>query len=293
VNFKRLFAAGLAAGLGLAVAPAFAAPTGPLCRTDPLAPAVTPRVEIDATPDASGRPARFGAMQYPRTPLGPMRIALTIDDGPNGKNHDRVLDILDKHCLKASFFFVGYLSEARPDLVRETAARGHVIGTHSLTHPDNLRRLSAAGQAAQIDGGFLAAQRALQSAPPAQQAALAPFFRFPGLNDSAAMLQYLGRRRIAVFSAEFGTDDWKGISAEEIKRRGLNEAAQTHGGIVIVHESRPHTVEALDDLITQFERRGYSFVLLAPKPGDHDKAAAAPGAVLKALPVGAEVGKGR
>jgi len=275
-----LFGAVLGAALGLACT----ASAAPLCRTDPLAPAITPRIEIDTRPDASGRAVRYGALQYPRAPLGPMKIALTIDDGPDPTNHIRVLDILDKHCLKATFFFVGYLANNRPDLVRETAARGHVIGTHSLTHPDNLRRLSAARQALQIDGGFEASQKALEGSSPQLQTALAPFFRFPGLNDSPAMLAYLGQRHIAVFSSEFGTDDWKGISSAEIERRGLKEAAETHGGVVIVHESRPHTVEALDDLITQFEQRGYSFVLLAPTPAAHGDAASTPGAVLKALP---------
>ena len=52
-----------------------------------LAPAITPRVEIGAAPDASGRAVRYGSLQYPRTPLGAMKIALTIDDGPDGKNH--------------------------------------------------------------------------------------------------------------------------------------------------------------------------------------------------------------
>ena len=275
----------LAGGLFLICAANAAAATQ-ACRTDPLAPAVTPRVEIDTHPDASGRAVRYGGLQYPRTPLGPMKIALTIDDGPDPTNHIRVLDILDKHCLKATFFFVGYLANNRPDLVRETAARGHVIGTHSLTHPDNLRRLSSSRQADQNRRrlrGF--AEGRWRGSSPQLQAALAPFFRFPGLNDSPAMLAYLGQRHIAVFSSEFGTDDWKGISSAEIERRGLKEAASSGGGVVIVHESRPHTVEALDDLITQFEKRGYAFVLLAPAPGAHGEAASAPGALLRPVPV--------
>ena len=259
------------------------ASAAPACRTDSLAPAATPRVEIGTAPDAYGRAVRFGSLQYPRSPLGAMKIALTIDDGPDARNHGRVLDILEKHCLKATFFFVGELANARPELVRDTAARGHVIGTHSLTHPDNMRRLSHARQQIQIDGGFEAAQRALQDQPPELQAALAPFFRFPGLNDSPAMLAYLGQRHIAVLSSEFGADDWKGISSAEIERRALKEAAQSKGGVLILHESRPNTVAVLDDLITQFEKRGYSFVLLAPTADARGDAAAAPGALLKPL----------
>jgi len=147
-----------------------------------------------------------------------------------------------------------------------------------------MRRLSQARQDAQIEGGFDAAQRALQDSPPELQAALAPFFRFPGLNDSPYMLAYLGQRHIAVLSSEFGADDWKGISSAEIERRALKEAASSSGGVVILHESRPNTVAVLDDLITQFEKRGYSFVLLAPTPEARGEAASAPGALLKPLP---------
>jgi len=260
-------------------------PTAPAtCPTDPLAPATTPKLAFDNRPDAAGRAARYGTLQYPRGPIARMQVALTIDDGPDAALHERVLDILDKHCLKATFFFVGILANARPDLVRETAARGHTIGTHSLTHPDNMRRLSAASQDLQITGGFQAAENALETTPAGQRAALAPFFRFPGLNDSPAMLAYLGQRNIAVFSADFGTDDWKGISSSEIERRGLRDAAESGGGVVIVHESRPHLVETLDDLITQLERRGYSFVQLTPTPSGGALAASAPGALLHPAP---------
>ena len=250
------------------------------CPTDPLAPAVTPSVEFDSRPDASGMPARYGALQYPRGPIAPMQVALTIDDGPDAANHARVLDILDRHCLKAAFFFVGWYASARPDLVRYTAARGHTIGTHSFTHPNNLRRLSRDGQIHQISQGFYAAQSALASAPPAQRARLAPFFRFPGLNDSPGMLAWLGQRRIAVFSSDFGADDWKGISTAEIERRALKEAAQSRGGVLILHETRIHTVQGLDQLITDFEKRGYRFVQIAPKPGAREAAASAPGALI-------------
>jgi peptidoglycan/xylan/chitin deacetylase (PgdA/CDA1 family) len=263
--------------------PSVLSPTA-VCPTDPLAPAVTPRVAFDNRPDAAGLAARYGALQYPRGPIAPMQIALTIDDGPDSVLHEQVLDILDKHCLKAAFFFVGALASARPDLVRETAARGHTIGAHSLTHPNNMRRLPASTQDLQIDAGFQAVEKALEASPPDQRARLAPFFRFPGLNDSPAMLSYLGQRYIAVFSADFGADDWKGISAAEIERRGLRDAAESGGGVLIVHESRVHLVETLDDLITQLERRGYRFIQLTPTPGGSALAASASGPLLSPTP---------
>jgi peptidoglycan/xylan/chitin deacetylase (PgdA/CDA1 family) len=271
-----------AAAPGVLAAPPADAPavTGGRCPTDPLAPAVTPQVVFDSTPRADGSAARYGTLQYPRGPIKPYEIAITIDDGPDAALHQRVLDILDKHCIKAAFFFVGRYVYLHPEMVRASAARGHTVGTHSLTHPNNLRRYSHETEAAQIRGGFVAAEAALASAPPEDRARLAPFFRFPGLNASPWMLDYLGARRIAAFSSDFGTDDWRGISSAEIGRRAIRYANQARGGVVIVHETRPHMVEELSELITIWEKQGYRFVQVVPAPGAREQAEKAPDALL-------------
>lgn len=61
-------------------------------------------------------------------------VWLTIDDGPSDDT-PAVLDLLDAHGAKATFFLVGARAAARPELVREIVARGHGIGNHSQTHP--------------------------------------------------------------------------------------------------------------------------------------------------------------
>ena len=245
-----------------------AAVAGPACPTDSLAPLSTPKVPLEVQPRAAGAAASYGGMQYRRTPgLGPRDIALTIDDGPNPQVTPLVLKVLAKHCLKVTYFLVGWYAHAYPDLVRQEAAAGHFIGTHTFSHPDNLRRLTAAQAEAEITDGFKAAQGALASGTPAEKARLAPFFRFPGLNDTAELSQWLAARRIAVVGADFGANDWMNISPQGIEHRALIEAAETHGGILILHDSHMHTAEALDELITRFEQQGYRFVQLVPAPG--------------------------
>lgn len=69
-----------------------------------------------------------------RLPIGDRRVWLTIDDGPSHETR-AVLDLLDAHGARATFFLVGERAAARPDDVREIVRRGHGIGNHSATHP--------------------------------------------------------------------------------------------------------------------------------------------------------------
>jgi peptidoglycan/xylan/chitin deacetylase (PgdA/CDA1 family) len=63
-------------------------------------------------------------------------IALTFDDGPNPAATPRLLDILDSHGARGTFFLIGRWCRACPAIVREIAARGHAIGNHTDTHPN-------------------------------------------------------------------------------------------------------------------------------------------------------------
>ena len=69
-------------------------------------------------------------------------VALTFDDGPHPIYTPQILDILDQYQAKATFFMIGSRMEEYPDIVKEVAARGHLIANHTYTHPDNLRTLS-------------------------------------------------------------------------------------------------------------------------------------------------------
>jgi peptidoglycan-N-acetylglucosamine deacetylase len=68
-------------------------------------------------------------------PRRPGEIALTFDDGPNPEWTPRLLEILTRHEIKATFFMLGKFAEAQPELVRRVAAEGNVIGDHSWNHP--------------------------------------------------------------------------------------------------------------------------------------------------------------
>ena len=247
------------------------------CPSDTAAGAETPVIHV-AT---AGGPA-YGNMQYPLTvKLAPKQVAFTFDDGPNPETTPQILDILDRHCVKATFFMVGIHAERHPEIVREVAARGHTIGNHTWSHPNNLRQLSPGAAEREIRRGFEAIESALASAPEEHREQLAPFFRFPGLNDSKTLISWLGKRNVATLSCEFGSDDWRPIDAAEVKRRSLRNIASVGQGIVIMHDTKPRTAAMLSSFIVELRIRGYEIVQLAPEAGAREIAAAAPDPLLR------------
>jgi peptidoglycan/xylan/chitin deacetylase (PgdA/CDA1 family) len=65
----------------------------------------------------------------------PQEIALTYDDGPNDPYTLRLLEILARHSVRATFFLIGRFVRERPDIVRQIRAAGHLVGNHTMTHP--------------------------------------------------------------------------------------------------------------------------------------------------------------
>jgi len=63
------------------------------------------------------------------------QIALTYDDGPNDPHTLRLMDVLEKDGVRATFFLLGRYVDRRPDIVRDLLQAGHVLGNHTYTHP--------------------------------------------------------------------------------------------------------------------------------------------------------------
>src|SRR6202790_2556977 len=66
---------------------------------------------------------------------GSRQLALTYDDGPNDPHTQRLLDVLARHKVHATFFLIGRYVQQRPDIVRELVKAGHVVGNHTFAHP--------------------------------------------------------------------------------------------------------------------------------------------------------------
>ncbi len=70
-------------------------------------------------------------------------LALTYDDGPNDPYTQQLLDVLDRHRVRATFFLIGRFVDERPDIARAVVDAGHAIGNHTWDHPNLIFRSSA------------------------------------------------------------------------------------------------------------------------------------------------------
>ncbi|MHB0888447.1 polysaccharide deacetylase family protein [Acidithiobacillus sp.] len=111
-------------------------------------------------------------VRLPKTAIGRGEIALTFDDGPDAEVTPQVLDQLDLHGAKASFFCIGEKVAARPGLVAEIIRRGHSVENHSYNH----RNLFALGSAKNLKIEVIATQQAIHSA---NSGSNPKFFRAP------------------------------------------------------------------------------------------------------------------
>ena len=238
----------------LATAPAAAA----TCQGNPLLAAAPRQVPVQT---AGG--TRIGTISYPATaPLADREVALTFDDGPDGEHTRQVLEILERHCVRATFFLVGQEVHDDPDTVRAIAAAGHTLGAHSQTHPDSLPALPAEVARREVTDSFAEIRAALAPASAQDQGRLQHFFRFPSLIHSPELDAWLAEQGYAAVSADLDADDWSDLGSEDILARAILRTDARRGGILLLHDYNPEMIAVLDRLLLALENRGYRFVQL-------------------------------
>ncbi len=197
--------------------------------------------------------ARLYAPVLARLPARGRAVWLTIDDGPSDDTA-AILDLLDRHGAKATFFLVGARAAARPALVAEIVRRGHGIGNHSQTHPQawfwalGPRRMRAEIAQAQ------AVLAALAGRPP-------HWFRsVVGMTNPfvAAPLRAAGLTRVAWSARGFDA-----VRDDPAAMVAAIERDLAPGAIVLLHEGARHgrNVEMIAALLARLDALGYATVL--------------------------------
>ncbi len=184
-------------------------------------------------------------------------VALTYDDGPNPPYTDQLLEIFDRHSVKATFFMMGRHAERHPDTVRRVVAAGHQVGNHSYSDATLTFRSPAfvRRQIHRTDNvlrGLGVTGRIDVRAPH-----VAPFL------PVAWVLAQEGRRHIG---ASVVPQDWSTHDAEVIAERVLRRGSP--GSIIMFHDGldsqdgvdRRATVDATERVLVTLKGRGYRFV---------------------------------
>jgi peptidoglycan/xylan/chitin deacetylase (PgdA/CDA1 family) len=190
---------------------------------------------------------------------GTKQIALTFDDGPNGPHTLRLLEVLAKHGVKATFFMIGSYVRQQPEIARAVAQGGHVIGNHTFSHPRLIFKTAVETRAEIIQ-----CRSALQDAVGEHS----NLFRPPFGGRRPATLRVVRQLGLQPVMWNVSGEDWKAPTAEAIE----NEVArQIRGGdVVLLHDGshrgmgaeRTRTVAATEGLIPRLRDQGYEFVTI-------------------------------
>jgi peptidoglycan/xylan/chitin deacetylase (PgdA/CDA1 family) len=189
----------------------------------------------------------------------PKHLAFTYDDGPNEPHTMRLLEVLARHDVRATFFLIGRYVRQRPDIARELLRAGHGIGNHTFTHP-NLIWVSEAELRTQLEDCQKAIEDAIGQRP--------TLFRPPFGARRPVTLHVARQLGLQPVMWNVTGWDWSAKSAEYIERK---VARQMRGGdVVLLHDGghlrfradRGFTVTATERLIQRYKSEGRVFVTI-------------------------------
>jgi peptidoglycan/xylan/chitin deacetylase (PgdA/CDA1 family) len=221
------------------------------CPGNPAALGVSRTIVVDPTEHAL-----LGGLQYRESlPLKDREVVITFDDGPRPPYTTRILDILASECVKATFFMVGRMAQAYPQLVKRVSNEGHTVANHSQSHPLTFNKMGMEQATREIEDGFASIRTALGGT-----GAVAPFFRIPGLLRQDSVEQYLTGQGVMTWSVDVLADDWRHINNREIVRRAINRLEAQGRGILLLHDIQPATALGLASLLGELKTRGFKIV---------------------------------
>ncbi|MBR7797505.1 MAG: polysaccharide deacetylase family protein [Bacillota bacterium] len=184
-------------------------------------------------------------------------IALTFDDGPDQQYTPKILDILKREGVPATFFLMGARVSKYPNVARRIVEDGHSVGNHSFWHPQ-LTKTSVNRMKWEI--------KSTEKQILLATGVSSTLFRAPYGDISEKFVQELGNMGYKGIGWSIDTEDWKELSNTDISQTVLNLA---HPGAIVLMHSAGHssqdltgTVESLKNMITILKRRGYRFVTI-------------------------------
>ena len=211
-------------------------------------------VEIDTTGGPGFGFEHFKAYDF----LKDKEVVLTFDDGPWPGHTPAVLKALADQCTRAVFFPIGKHAGWHPEIMKQVAAGGHTVGSHTWSHKD-LSKLNEQEGKDEIEKGFAAVSIALGNKP------VGPFFRFPALRHPPELVKYLGDRNVGIFSTDMDSFDFKMRKPEQVVASVMKKLEKHGKGIILMHDFQQATAKAAPDLLKKLKDGGYKVVQVVGK----------------------------
>ena len=184
-------------------------------------------------------------------------IALTFDDAPDVNFTPKILDILKKNGVKATFFVVGWRVEAYPDIVKRIVADGHILGNHTYNHA-NLPKLKDDAFHEQI----IKTDRIIENFT----GYIPNIVRPPYGNVTDRQVHWLVTQNKTIVNWNVDSLDWKGLKAEQVT---TNVLTHVHAGSIVLQHSGTGaggdlsgTVNALPKIIDELKNEGFKLVTI-------------------------------
>lgn len=202
----------------------------------------------------------------------PKAIALTFDDGPDATYTPRILSVLERKGVPATFFVIGENALANPGLLNRIVQDGGEIGNHTYTHP-NLAEFTDFGTMLELN----ATQRLIEAyTGRSTRLFRAPYFgdAEPSTADELEPAKLAQAAGYTIVGLHVDPGDWRTPGVQAIVDATLAQVASANaersGNVVLLHDSgglRDQTVAALPIIIDQLKARGYHFVTVSQLAG--------------------------
>ncbi|HLF51076.1 polysaccharide deacetylase family protein [Flavobacterium sp.] len=188
---------------------------------------------------------------YCNNPEKERKIAISFDDGPHEMT-EKVLDVLQKHHVKATFFCIGSQIEKHPEMFQRIIQEGHVVGNHTFTHTKSF--------------GFLSTQKVVEE-----------------ISRTNRIIERLSGKKVLFFRPPFGVTNpnvSKAISVTKHKVIGWNirsldtviedetkilervKNKVVPGGIILLHDTSLKTVNVLEQLLLFLQSENYDVITI-------------------------------
>ncbi len=183
--------------------------------------------------------------------LSEPKVSLSFDAAWTNEDTDKILEVLDKHQVKATFFVTGEWVEQYPKEVKAIAAAGHDIGNHSENHKQ-MSELPKKECEAEI---MMVHNRVKELTGIEMMLFRAPYGDYNNMLVGTA-------RECGYYTIQWNVDslDWKDYGVESILSKTVENKKLGNGSILLFHVGAKYTMEALDKVIPELKKKGYEII---------------------------------